>query len=420
MKKIISSFLFLASVFTANAQDTYQVLSINSEWPVNVNGTALNVGDTFTSDDQVQWTDKKQSMDIKQVSSGSEYRISRRQFAAKGRDVKSLKDLYSYTSAEVAYDRLGKQKINLVLKETNKAEYYPEKRFALVIGNSFYSANPEQQRGLPSLAEAQRKTEMLTDSLNNLGYDVLECYDLNTMELKTVLSRFVAFSEEYQVALFYYAGHMLKSGDDMLLVPVNVRPNDGMLAEHCTSVAEVMNTISRMPCESLTAVFDAKDMTTGTPVSLPLIDGVVTIDEGKTANIKVAYSIDEDFLGSRSENLYAKKKAEEAQQKDDMMAAINALAAAEEATVLTTPEDFYNEAMRLLDKSMPDYSIDNAMTYFKKAANKGHVESMYQLALLYDGKDAVQSMIWMGRASSAGHAKAKAYVAARKTKPTGK
>lgn len=417
MKKITTFLVAVATMTTAYAQDAYEVLSINSEWPVKIADKPVSVGDKFDSQDLISWSDKKQSMDVKQVASGNVYRVSRRQFAAKGRDVKSIQGLYSYTAVDVARDEQGRQKVNLTMKESNKSEFYPEKRFAIVIGNSFYSAPPALQGGLPALAEAQKKAEMLTDSLSELGYDVVESYDLNTIEMKTLLSRFASFANEYAVGMVYYAGHAVTIDGETMLVPVNMKGKDDDMKNNGMAVSEVLKAMAKSKCQELTLVLDTKDMATGTPAALNPVDGTVTKEDGTAVNVKVMYSISDDFLGNHAENLYVKKKNEEAKEKEELMAAINSLASLEEQKTLTTPEDFYEEGMRLADKSMPDYNIDNAITYLKKAANKGHAESMYQLALIYDKKDAVQSMIWMGRASAAGHQKAKEYVAARKQKP---
>lgn len=419
-KSIIATLLLLSSSIASMAQDTYQVIKINGDTPVRISGKTLKVGDTFSSQDTIVWTDKNLSIEAKQTTTGTEHRFSSRQFTAKGRDVKSIDGLCNYTTVDAARDENGRQKINIRMKETNKGDYYPEKRIALLIGNSFYNTKADNQQkknskkeciNFSSMPEAQRKTEIFTDSLNELGFDVLECYDLNSVEFKSIVERFAIFTEEYQVALMYYAGHSVKEADaNAYLVPVNLIQNDSAFNSRAFSCQQLIDTFNKISCKTRYIILDSPELKDGLPTQITNgVDGIT-----------FSYSLNDDVLGSRSENLYIKKKEEERREYLEMQAAINALANIESSSasyVPTTTQEYFDEGMRITDQRASDYDLDKGMTYLKKAANNGHTEAMYQLALLYEKKDPTQSMIWMGRASSAGHAKAKEYVAARKQAP---
>lgn len=407
MKKSILSVLFSFATLAVSAQDTFEITSVRGGETLLIAGKEVKVGDKFSAEDTIVWDGKRHAMEVKQVSTGNVYRFSQRQFSAKGNDVKSLKGLRDYTTVEIARDENGKKKVNLTMKETNKGEYYAEKRFAVVMANSFYSGNRISQNGCSVLAEAQKKATQLTDSLNDLGYDVLECYDLNQGEEKTVLNSFSMYAKEYAAVLFYYCGNIVIKDGKAYLAPVNVTEEND-IPEVSVECSAVLAKMAALPAASRTVVIDGV-LADGTKA-----DVAACLSAEATTGLTMAYSVGDEFLGSRSENLYTKTKEKEAADAAAMMDAINAMAAMEQASQPTTTEDFYNEGLRLSDKQSQDYDIDNAIAYLKKAANAGHKDAMYQLALIYQDRDAIQSMMWMGRASAAGHEKAKAYVTANK------
>lgn len=256
--------------------------------------------------------------------------------------------------------------VNLTMKESLKGQYYPEKRFAVVIGNA-----------------DKAKAEHMADSLNILGFDVVKCYGSSALEMKTVLKHLEVFAKDYKVIALYYNGTIAQEGDATYLLPAGVTAQDSAYTTKCITKEAFEEAAKALEPDAVIVLLDKESGLEGS-------------------------------LGNYSKNLYAEGVAKEKAEQQEALAAIAALEAMSEPepklTGIRTPEQNYDEAMQ----QKANNNIENAIEYFKRAANSGHTESMYQLALLYEGRDAVQSMIWMGRASSAGHQKAKEWVAARK------
>ena len=95
----------------------------------------------------------------------------------------------------------------------------PEKRIALVIGNSAY----ENVTALPNPANDARA---ISKFLNSAGFEVIQATDLDHDEMIQVLQDFsgkVAERGPNTVAFVYYAGHGLQIAGDNYLVPVDAK-----------------------------------------------------------------------------------------------------------------------------------------------------------------------------------------------------
>src|SRR6478735_2710670 len=90
----------------------------------------------------------------------------------------------------------------------------PERRVALVIGNSAYTA-------VPPLANPQRDAKGISAALKRLGFDVVEGYDLKMDEMTGVVREFAQKLDGAKAGLVYYAGHGIAVGDDNYLIPVD-------------------------------------------------------------------------------------------------------------------------------------------------------------------------------------------------------
>ena len=90
----------------------------------------------------------------------------------------------------------------------------PERRVALVIGNSAYTA-------VPPLANPQRDAKGVAAALKRLGFDVVEGYDLKMEEMTGVVREFAQKLDGAKAGLVYYAGHGIAVGDENYLIPVD-------------------------------------------------------------------------------------------------------------------------------------------------------------------------------------------------------
>ncbi|PTM39702.1 caspase family protein [Bosea sp. 124] len=101
-----------------------------------------------------------------------------------------------------------------VLASVLPAEAAPDRRVALVIGNSAYTA-------VPRLANPQRDATAISASLKRLGFEVVEGYDLKMDEMTGIVREFAQKLDGAKAGVVYYAGHGIAVGDENYLIPVD-------------------------------------------------------------------------------------------------------------------------------------------------------------------------------------------------------
>lgn len=95
------------------------------------------------------------------------------------------------------------------------------KQIALCIGNDDY-----QYTCLPKLNCAINDCRDISNKLNNLNFDVFWYENLDRIAMHTVVDEFEARLPDYDVALFYYAGHGFECNGHNLLMPVDTNGID--------------------------------------------------------------------------------------------------------------------------------------------------------------------------------------------------
>ena len=103
----------------------------------------------------------------------------------------------------------------LVLCLPSIAAAAPERRIALVIGNSAYSSGP--------LKSPVNDAAAMSAQLQKLGFTVILKRDANLRGMEDALTDFGDRLKQGGVGLFYYAGHGLQVGGVNYLVPVEAR-----------------------------------------------------------------------------------------------------------------------------------------------------------------------------------------------------
>jgi len=91
-----------------------------------------------------------------------------------------------------------------------------DKKIALVIGNSEY-------KNIAGLKNTVNDANLMQATLENLGFNVIKRTDLILDSLESELSRFSRLMRNYNVALFYYAGHGVQVDGVNYLVPVDAK-----------------------------------------------------------------------------------------------------------------------------------------------------------------------------------------------------
>lgn len=207
MKKLVALLAIVITMGLTMMGETYEITALSTP-TVTIGGKTLKKGDRFNGNANIKWVDNKQSMEVKALSSGELYRFSRKAFESKG-SVLSIADFFLKTKEGSSRGEGS----NVMFTKSNKSGKYPEKRIALVMGNSNYES-------LSYLKNAQKDASDLAETLLQLGFDVMESYECNYTDMKTALNNFSAKSRGYDVALFYFAGHGIQEDGQNYLIPI--------------------------------------------------------------------------------------------------------------------------------------------------------------------------------------------------------
>ena len=177
--------------------------------------------------------------------------FSRESMASRGK--KTILDYLSDLLYRCTHTTSGKDVGQLNVGK-NK-DFYSEKRLALVIGNANYN-------NIKSLRTPLNDANLISGDLQELGFDVICVYDCTTSEIKEALEAFSkkVSNEQYDLVLFYYSGHGLKSNDvvNYWIVPVNA--HDSKLnspAEECIDLRYLKEIISISGCSNSIVIWDA-------------------------------------------------------------------------------------------------------------------------------------------------------------------
>ncbi|MCX6328987.1 MAG: caspase family protein [Bacteroidia bacterium] len=136
----------------------------------------------------------------------SEYRISRALALNEGYNEVKI-EMMSDQGTSFSETRL----INYNIQ--NIDETYKEKRLALVIGNSEYvNSNP--------LPNPVNDAKAIAQALRDVDFTVLSFYNADQKTMKKAMDDFGEMLKDYNVGLFYYAGHGLQVKGNNYLIPV--------------------------------------------------------------------------------------------------------------------------------------------------------------------------------------------------------
>lgn len=91
-----------------------------------------------------------------------------------------------------------------------------QRRLALVVGNSAYL-------GGSALKNPVNDANLIDTTLRNLGFTVIKRVNTTKSELERVIYEFSRKLKEYDVALFYYAGHGIQVDGKNYLIPIDAK-----------------------------------------------------------------------------------------------------------------------------------------------------------------------------------------------------
>ncbi len=147
------------------------------------------------------------------------------------RDLKVEKDACENTFEQTVQLQEGENRIRLIAYQAGGPEVtaslsviykkaaalLQEKRLALVIGNSSYP-------GSSQLANPANDAQDVATTLRDLGFEVMLYTNLDKKKMRQAIDDFGFKLIDYQLGMFYYAGHGVQSEGVNYLVPVDANP----------------------------------------------------------------------------------------------------------------------------------------------------------------------------------------------------
>ncbi len=226
------------------AQTLFRIEKLSTP-TITIGNKIYRKGDTFRAGEEIKWSADDQSMLVRNVATNDTKRFSKHVSEKKGR-LKSILDLYIHSNKGSSRG-LNDQ---ILLDKSNKSGNFPDKRIALIIGNQNYESHP--------LRNPQQDAEDIADELSELGFDIIELYETDYTELRAGIDKFSKLAANYDVALFYFAGHGIQDDGINYLVPVDNSLEDRARdIRFCVSCNHVVDKVEESGCKSRIFFFDA-------------------------------------------------------------------------------------------------------------------------------------------------------------------
>ncbi len=125
----------------------------------------------------------------------------------------------------------------------------PEKRIALVIGNTNYTGDKR-------LKNPGNDADAIAAKLSTLGFDVIIKKNLGKKATLTAINEFKKKTKNYEVALFYYAGHGISVSGVNYIIPIDAEcPEPESVEDDCINLGRVLSSMES--CKMKIAMFDA-------------------------------------------------------------------------------------------------------------------------------------------------------------------
>ena len=242
MKKLLMIFLLLCSnVVIAR---TLKIVKLSTETIRIGKNRVCKVGSKFEETEEIKWDSPKQDMWVKVVSGESRELMHFTREAFISKKAKTPAEYFlKINHPSVRADEMS------YLSGNNKSSF-PEKRLALVIGNSNYDY-------LSSLNNPINDATDVTDKLQSLGFDVYSLYDINYSDFDTVLKKFSGAAKNYDVALIYYCGHGIQYDGLNYLIPVDTKLVNADDLLRCIDLEDIYSKLNRTSCSTKLLFLDA-------------------------------------------------------------------------------------------------------------------------------------------------------------------
>lgn len=430
MKKLLFLTLVLITTICCYA-DKYKIIELNPS-PIQIGKKNLKVGDTFDETSVITWTSPKQYMRAENLTTHNLRKYSSSAMTAKGAN--------SISSYRMKVKKLSGRNVEsdepFRLSGKNKSRF-AEKRIALVMGNSEYD-------NISYLENAVYDATQIADNLQELGFDVIACYDAQIGEMKRALRIFgnEALSGKYDVAVFYYAGHGVQNRTDGLsyMLPVDIDMDNSYInARSCLAALDIRDEIQMAECKVNILIFDAcrtnmymRELSSAAFSMEPGKNTVVmfSTSNGEQAMDKYKGCVNGPFatalmnginqpghevtimLNNVSRHVY---EITDHQQTPS----ISSNLVEQFYFTQSTPANYLDNNILTdnnlrFNRAITDLETGNyaeAFLVFRELANNGHAEAQYYLGYCYDHgyghkPSYDEALIWYSKAAENGHAEA--------------
>jgi hypothetical protein len=243
--RIVLTALFAFGVASTAFADKYEIIKMNTK-TITIGNKSLKEGDAFSDATAISWTANPQWLTVKNLTTGRITKFSRKQFEARNKAV-SVRDFFLRSERASTRDA-NKGVVNFI--ESSDKSSFPERRIALVIGNSNYSS-------LPGLRNPINDASDITDKLLDLGFDVMVMYNGTYTEMRNALIEFADRGSRYDAAVFYYSGHGIQEELQSYLVPTEAALEFRSEVAKCVSCRDVLDKLHESGCKTRIAFFDA-------------------------------------------------------------------------------------------------------------------------------------------------------------------
>lgn len=126
-----------------------------------------------------------------------------------------------------------------------------EKRLALVIGNADYP-------GANKLGNPVNDATDMAAALKKLGFEVIQYTNLTNRGMREAINTFGDKLRDYQVGLFYYAGHGVQNQGRNYLVPLDAKPESANEIEYdCLQADRILTKMEDANTRTNIVVLDA-------------------------------------------------------------------------------------------------------------------------------------------------------------------
>jgi hypothetical protein len=116
---------------------------------------------------------------------------------------------------------------------------FAERRMALVVGIASYE-------NAPDLSNTTNDGKLISDTLNELNFEVSEHFNIGLAEFRDLLDRFAFEAETADVALVYFAGHGIEVGGRNFLVPSDAKAGSRQqVADTSVSLDDILEAVDK-------------------------------------------------------------------------------------------------------------------------------------------------------------------------------